>query len=431
MVRTQGACYGAYIDAGDWIVCSASPELFFSLDGEKLVSRPMKGTVSRGFWPEEDIQKSVWLQNSEKNRAENLMIVDMVRNDLSRIADKGSVRVKSLFDLEKYYTLWQMTSTVECLTRATLTDIFRAMFPAASITGAPKPRTMEIICELEDAPRRLYTGCAGFMAPGRKVQFNVAIRTLLLNRKEHTAEYGVGGGIVWDSDEKAEWIECQTKTQVLSRDRPVFSLFETILWTQGEGYFLLDRHIERLRKSAKYFQFSFDEQSLLLELEKLAWTLAPHPQKIRVLLPRDGTPVIEKHPVNLNAPFTRIGLSRNPVDSTNRFLYHKTTFRRSYDLALESCPGVEDVLLWNERGEITESSIANIVVDLEGELLTPPIECGLLAGTYRSFLLEQGKIREGIIRVQDLDFCNAFFLINSVRKKWQVELVGLKNFQPV
>jgi para-aminobenzoate synthetase / 4-amino-4-deoxychorismate lyase len=422
MIRSQGDCYAAYIQAGDWVVCSASPELFFRLDGEKLISRPMKGTVTRGLWYEDDRLKSAWLQNSEKNRAENLMIVDMVRNDLGRIAEQGSVQVSSLFALEKYPTLWQLTSTVECQTRASLIEIFRALFPPASITGAPKPRTMQIIAELEDTPRRLYTGCAGYMAPGRRAQFNVAIRTLLLNRTTQTAEYGVGGGIVWDSEEESELGECRTKARILSETTPEFSLLETILWTSEEGFFLLDRHIKRLWESADYFSYPFDEQALLQKLTDLAMDLPPIPQKIRVLLPCNGIPILEKYPLKGKVTPARVGLAPSPIDSNNRFLYHKTTCREPYEQALKNCPGFDDVLLWNEKGEITESCFANVVVELNGERLTPPVECGLLAGTFRSLLLEQGEIREEIIRVRDLDSCNAFFLMNSVRKRWAVEL---------
>jgi para-aminobenzoate synthetase/4-amino-4-deoxychorismate lyase len=287
---------------------------------------------------------------------------------------------------------------------------------------------MEIICELEEAPRRLYTGCIGFMAPNRNAQFNVAIRTVLLNSKDKSAEYGVGGGIVWDSDEKAEWGECRSKTLILCRNVPDFSLRETILWTQEAGFFLLNRHIKRLRESAEYFEYPFSEHLLLKKLERLAGSLAPFPYKIRVILSSDGSTVLENHPLKPANPIAIISLARNPIHSRNRFLYHKTTMRAPYDQALKNCPGFEDVLLWNEKGEITESCIANVVVNIGGELLTPPLECGLLAGTYRSWLVEQGEIREETIRVEDLHSCNAVFLINSVRKKWKVEVVGLENF---
>ncbi|HOS97849.1 MAG TPA: aminodeoxychorismate synthase component I, partial [Deltaproteobacteria bacterium] len=223
--------YGAYLDLGRWAVCSASPELFFTLCKDRITSRPMKGTAPRGLTSEQDAQIARQLLSSEKERAENLMITDMVRNDLGRIAVPGSVRVPHLFSLERYSTLWQMTSTVEARTKASLAEVFGALFPPASITGAPKARTMGIIAHLEDAPRRVYTGAIGFMAPGRRAQFSVAIRTLLVDRELKTAEYGVGGGIVWDSDAEAEWRECMTKSKVLKEPAPAFSLLETLLWT--------------------------------------------------------------------------------------------------------------------------------------------------------------------------------------------------------
>ena len=215
LMEMHDAPYGAFLDTEKWAVCSASPELFFRFDGDNLISRPMKGTAARGLTGDEDTKQMQWLYNSEKNRAENIMIVDMVRNDMGRIAQTGSVRVSRLWDIEKYQTLWQMTSTVEARAGVGLNKIFRALFPAASITGAPKARTMRIIKELETTPRRVYTGSIGFICPGRRAQFNVAIRTILVDKTKKQAEYGIGGGIVWDSKEKAEFAESQLKAQII------------------------------------------------------------------------------------------------------------------------------------------------------------------------------------------------------------------------
>jgi para-aminobenzoate synthetase/4-amino-4-deoxychorismate lyase len=420
MVWAQGYGYGAFVNTEDWTVCSASPELFFTLEGEDLASRPMKGTASRGLWQADDIQQATWLANSEKNRAENVMILDMVRNDMARICSDASVAVTSLFDVEKYPTLWQMTSTVHCGAKASITDIFRGLFPAASITGAPKVRTMQIIAELENAPRRIYTGTVGFLSPGRRAQFNVAIRTVLVDRLSNAAEYGVGGGIVWDSENTDELQECYTKAKVLVQPMPDFALLETILWTPADGYFLLEHHLARLADSAAYFSRPVDIGAVRAELEAMASGLPPCPHRIRLLVSRENEPMLEAHVLkDIPKPF-RVGVAKGPINPRDPFLYHKTTHRRVYEQALAESPGYDDVLLWNEREEVTESCIANVVVEMDGMSLTPPVRCGLLEGTYRSRLLEQGKIREGIVKVGDLPRCSRIFLINSVRGMWEV-----------
>jgi len=222
LMNNQQALYGAYIDTGEYTICSASPELFFKLDGQNITSRPMKGTAPRGRYRTEDEEIAEKLNQSEKNRAENIMIVDMMRNDLGRIATPSSINVTNLFDIERYPTVWQMTSNVSARTNASFSQIIASLFPGASITGAPKPRTMEIISEIETASRKIYTGCIGFVHPNRKAQFNIAIRTVLINRNSSQAEYGVGGGIVWDSNGKEEFKECQIKSRVLTDKRPEF-----------------------------------------------------------------------------------------------------------------------------------------------------------------------------------------------------------------
>lgn len=421
LVQAQGAGYSAYVQTPNWIICSASPELFFTLDGNELISRPMKGTVGRGLWQEKDEQQANWLQRSNKNQAENLMIVDMVRNDMGQIAEIGTVQVPGLFQLERYPTLWQMTSTVRCTTHASLTAIMRSMFPPASITGAPKARTMEIINELEDSPRHIYTGSIGFVEPGRKAQLNVAIRTLLINRCTAQAEYGIGGGIVWDSSEATELAECYTKAKILTQSLPAFSLLETLLWTPTEGYFLLDYHLTRLQNSANYFSYPVNIQAIRQTLISLAQTL-DSPHKIRLLVSASGELTVQPHPFVPTLQTVKLGLAPFPIDSAYPFLYHKTTERSIYAQMKQTCPNADDVLLWNERGEITESCIANVVVELNGELFTPPIECGLLAGTYRTYLLEQSKIQEKVISLDDLFQCSKIYLINSVRKLAQAEL---------
>ncbi|MBN1269264.1 MAG: aminodeoxychorismate synthase component I [Kiritimatiellae bacterium] len=422
MVRAQGPGHAAFLDTADWAVCSASPELFFRLENGELVCRPMKGTAARGLQLSDDVCQAEWLRHSEKNRAENVMIVDMVRSDMGRVADAGSVRVPSLFEVEKYPTLWQMTSTVRCTTPAAVADVFGALFPAASITGAPKIRSMQIIRELEDTPRHVYTGAVGIIAPGRRAQFNVAIRTVLVDKRGGAAEYGVGGGIVWDSEADAEREECRTKAAVLTRPPPAFQLLETMLWTSQAGYDLLDLHLSRLAASADYFSRSIDPRRIRSQLDRLAMTLPPQPHRIRLLMPEEGEPILEAQPCAAhNGPY-RIRIARDPVDSGNRFLYHKTTHRRVYEKAIADAPDCDDVLLWNERGEVTESCIANVAVELDGVLVTPPVCCGLLPGIQRFTRLARGEIRERVVTLDDLKRCSRIVLMNAVRGMWDATL---------
>ena len=422
MIYAQGFGYGAFVNTERWTVCSASPELFFTLEAGNLSSRPMKGTAARGGLLADDLQQATWLAHSEKNRAENVMIVDMVRNDMGRIAANGSVEVPSLFDIEKYPTLWQMTSTVSCQTKASLTDIFRALFPAASITGAPKVRTMQIIAELESTPRRTYTGTIGFLSPGPEAQFNVTIRTVLLDKLNNTAEYGLGGGIVWDSENRDELQECYTKARILVQPTPDFSLLETILWLPQDGYFLLDFHLARLTDSAAYFSRSLDIEAIRRKLEALACDLPSLPHRVRLMVPRELEPTLEASLLKpLPQPY-RVRMARQPINPKDPFLYHKSTHRTVYEQTLAQLPEYDDALLWNEKNQVTESCIANVVVERDGRLLTPPVRCGLLPGTYRRYLLEQGEVKEEIINVQDLQSCSRIYLVNSVRGRWEVSL---------
>ena len=355
------------------------------------------------------------LQRSPKNRAENLMIVDMMRNDLGRIAHAGSVHVPQLFEVERYRTLFQMTSTVRALTDAPVSEIFRALFPSPSVTGAPKVRTMQIIAELEDSPRGIYTGAMGFMAPGRKAQFNVAIRTVHIDRTKGSAEYGTGGGITWDSVDREEYEECCTKGLVLMGQAPVFELLETLRWRPVHGYFLLSGHLDRLSQSARYFGLSFDEETVRQQLESAALAFGPAPRRVRLLLDERGDVRVESQPMEPGRRTWRIALARRPVDSASRFLYHKTTNRVVYEQARADFPQHDDVILWNENGEVTESCLANVVARVRGEWITPPVSCGLLPGVYRRRLLERGWIRECVIRVDELKNAERLCLINSVR----------------
>ena len=282
LVCGQKTGYAAYLDLGEKVLCSVSPELFFKKDGRHLVMRPMKGTRARGRSCQEDREQAEQLQSSAKERAENIMILDMVRNDLGRLAEPGKVTTTEVCSLEKYPTVWQMTSTVAAETSASLAEIMTALFPCASITGAPKFRTMEIIKRLEQRPRDIYTGCIGYLAPQGKAQFNVAIRTALIDRRQQSASYGVGAGITWDSSPADEYRECLQKARVLTRHMPEFSLFETLLWRPTEGYWLLTEHLDRLVSSASYFDFPCSRIQLVAALQHLATRLPARPHRVRL-----------------------------------------------------------------------------------------------------------------------------------------------------
>lgn len=435
LAEAQAAECAAYFDLGRYAICSASPELFFDLNDGLLTSRPMKGTAARGRTLAEDEASAEWLRCSEKDRAENVMIVDMIRNDIGRVAEIGSVRVPRLFDVERYPTVWQMTSTVTGITRAALAEVLQALFPCASITGAPKPRTMRIIQELEPEPRRIYCGAIGFIAPDPihpdanvsraplRAQFNVAIRTVLIDREQGSAEYGVGSGIVWDSVSEAEYEECRIKARVLNETRPAFALLESLRWAPDEGYTLLDRHLHRLFTSAEYFGFAFDVEAARHELQALAAGLPPLPHKVRLTASRQGGLQLEAAPIGDIRP-VRLGIAPTPVHSSNVFLYHKTTRREVYEAALAACPGADDVVLWNERGEVTETCTANLAVWLEGAWWTPPVGCGLLAGTYRAALLEAGRLRERVITLEMMRRSERLAVLNSVRLWREARLIN-------
>ncbi|MCB8937727.1 MAG: aminodeoxychorismate synthase component I [Ardenticatenaceae bacterium] len=425
LVAAQQAEYAAYLDIGRFAICSASPELFFELEGSHLHSKPMKGTAVRGFTLAQDKANIAWLAQSEKNRAENVMIVDMIRNDMGRVAEVGSVHVPKLFEVERYPTLLQMTSTVEAQTRAPLSQILANMFPCASITGAPKVRTMKIINRLEPQPRGVYTGSIGFLAPDGTAQFNVAIRTVLVDREREQATYGVGSGIVWDSVAADEYEECRVKSRVLTEKRPSFQLIETMLWQPDGGLFLLDEHLARLRASVEYFGIAWGEAAVLADLDSLTKTLS-EPAKVRLLVGQDGRFTLQTVSLNVGArpDPVRIGLAKEPVNSQTVWLYHKTTRRDVYDAARASRPDCDDVILHNERGELTEASSSNIALLLDGELVTPPVESGLLGGTFRSYLLKNPKgfqnpwglaLREKVLTIADLEQAEGIYLLNSVR----------------
>jgi len=426
LYHAQPTAHAAYVDTGRHVLASASPELFFQRQGKRVVSRPMKGTAPRGRYAEEDAARSESLACSEKDRSENLMIVDMVRNDLGRIAKPGTVRVPRLFDVERYDTVLQMVSEVDAQCDRSIVDILTALFPAASITGAPKVSTMRWIQRLEKEPRGIYTGAIGVISPGERAHFNVAIRTAHIDRETRCVEYGTGGGIVWDSDSKSEWAETRTKARILVPRVRRFRLLETIRWSPGAGFHLLDFHIERLAATAAYFDYPFHETSIRGSLDDraAAWTThanEPDSKVVRLLLEDAGSIRVEARDLEPTGAPWRVGIATNPVDSSDRFLFHKTTKRDVYDEALESCPGCDDALLRNERGEWTESTRANLVAEVDGVAYTPPRDCGLLAGTERRRMLAEGTLVERILHDEALMAADEIYLVNSVRGRIEVD----------
>ncbi len=415
LAATQRGRYAAYINTGTHAICSASPELFFAAAHGNVETRPMKGTARRGRTLDEDAAIAARLRTSAKERAENVMIVDMMRNDLGRIADTGTVAVPELFATERYPTVWQMTSTVSARSSAPLADIFAALHPSASVTGAPKVRTMQIIAELEGRPRGVYTGAIGYIAPDGSTQFSVGIRTAVIDLASGELTYSVGSGIVWDSDAAAEYQECLLKSAIFTQRMPPFELLETLRWTPLDGFFLVERHLRRLQRSAEYFDYGFDERAIRTALDR-AVEPQRDAQRVRLLVARDGSVRVECARWQPHLAPARLGIAAEPVDPSDVFLFHKTTYRAVYVNAMR--PDCDDVVLWTADGAITETTLGNLVVEIGGRKLTPPINAGLLAGTFREELLERGEIVEQPLTLADLKSASHVWIINSIREWW-------------
>lgn len=425
LCMSQAPRFGAFIDWDGMCILSASPELFFRLKDGQIITRPMKGTAPRGRWSAEDDQFARELGNSPKERAENLMIVDLLRNDLGIIAETGSVEVADLFAVESLPTVHQMTSTITARLRpgAGIIDIFRALFPCGSITGAPKRRTMELIAQLENEPRGIYTGTIGYLSPGSEAFFTIAIRTALLNTTTGCGSIGIGSGITADSDPTKEYAECLAKLHFAAQPFPDFRLVETILHEENGQYSLLPAHLERLASSAARFGFRLDQSSIEHQLADYADGLQGR-HKIRLLLARDGSVELESVAIDPDPPhmIMNIGIADQQVDSRDHLMYHKTTHRPLYRDALKQHAEWDDVLFVNERGEITEGANHNLVIRLNGLMITPALSSGLLPGVFRAKLLREGTIKEGIVTAADLKGAEDLWLINSVRGWRQARL---------
>jgi len=418
----QNVSYSSFLKTDCYDILSFSPELFFRKDINRICTRPMKGTARRGRNLEEDSEISRELKACLKNRSENLMIVDLLRNDLGRISLTGSVRVPRLFTIEKYQTLFQMTSDIKSRLKLSYSsfDIFRHIFPSGSVTGAPKIQTMQIIRNLEKEPRNIYTGSIGFFAPDKSGVFNVAIRTLLMDRLKKTGEMGVGSGIVYDSNPVSEFAECRLKSDFLTKAAQDFELIETMLWQPNRGLSSLDLHLKRLQNSAKYFDFTYQKQTVLAALARAQKRLKNKPYRMRLLLNKKGDIKIEASLLRMSAPGTsRVCFSTKCTNSASPFLYHKTTNRKIYNQEYKKCKslGFYDIIFTNEKGEITEGAISNIFIRKNGIFYTPPVSCGLLDGVYRQYMLLSGKyrVKEKVLFKRDLLRAKEVYLSNSVR----------------
>ncbi len=420
--RRQRAGHGALVATEDFHVLSLSPELFFEVDNGEIRARPMKGTAGRAPDAARDLDQKAWLAADGKSRAENLMIVDLVRNDLGRVSETGSVEVSGLFTVETYPTLHQMTSAIKARLepKKGFADLVTALFPCGSVTGAPKVRAMEIIRDMEAAPRGVYTGAVGWAGPGGGAAFNVAIRTLVVDR-DGRGEMGVGGGIVFDSDAAAEYEECLLKARFLTETMPPFSLIETMRLENGT-FHLLARHIRRLESSAVFFGFPFDESAIRRRLAGEAEKLNGGTHRVRLLLDENGK--IDTASATLEAETGKwtFTLSSVRADRHSPFTFHKTTRHELYDRE-RAAGGGDEVVFLNDRGEITEGSMTNIFIEMNGLLLTPPVSCGLLAGTFRQDLLDRGKAREAVLTPENLRETERIFLANSVRGLMPARLI--------
>ena len=429
MKRVQPSAWSAFLNTGERVVLSFSPELFFTRDGRAIETMPMKGTAPRGATAREDLASREGLAACEKNRAENLMIVDLLRNDLGRVCRPGSVVTSGLFETQTYPTLHQMVSTVrgELREPTGLYDLFRALFPSGSVTGAPKVRAMNLIRSLEKSPRGVYTGAVGFMMPGGRMAFNVAIRTIELEGGR--GMYGTGSGIVWDSVPRQEYHECMLKARILSEQaHAVPGIFETILW--NGAYLLPGDHLERMASSAAALGLAFDSVAAREVLERLETGLSGTggSHRVRLTLDRRSGLTATSGPFTLDASAgpVRIRLASGKVASGDPLLRHKVTSRERYDRAYRESleQGFGECLFVNERDEVTEGAISNVVARIDGCWVTPPESCGLLDGVYRRYLLRTRPwLHERVITLDEVRRAELLLICNALRGLRVAELV--------
>ena len=428
MVSTQGGSFNAFLDLGEAVVASASPELFLEIAGDAVTARPMKGTRRRHGRPSMDLLQAEELRVSEKDRAENVMIVDLLRNDLSRLSSPGGVSVPELFRVERYETVWQLTSTVQATLRPEirLADVFRATFPCGSITGAPKVAAMHAIGHLEPSPRGLYCGAIGMISPSvdgvrPSSIWSVAIRTAVIDAADGRVEFASGGGITYDSVPADEDDELESKVAVLRAARPAFELFETLFF-DAAGARHLGRHLRRLAGSAEYFGFACDLSALTADVASMA--RPDGPRRLRIVLDRRGRHRMEVVDLDEVPPIVGLAVSTARVCSDDPFMCHKTTRRAVYERARSAHPRADDVVLINERAEVVETTIANLLYRVGGEWFTPPLASGGLPGIGRELLLESGEVRERVLPVTELASCDELAVVNSLRGRRTAVILG-------
>ena len=429
--KKQSVSYSALIDFDGYYVLSFSPELFFRRNKEIIETRPMKGTFKRGKDLAQDIQNIRRLKSSIKDRSENVMIVDLLRNDLGRISEIGSVKADNLFKVERYETLLQMISIIKSRLNkdVSIQDIFKNIFPSGSVTGAPKIRTMQIIRQLEREPRLVYTGSIGYISPKRESVFNVAIRTLIIDKKRNKGQMGIGSGIVYDSEPKDEYAECLLKSEFLTSKDINFQLIETILYRPSKGYFLLNLHLKRLKKSSKYFNFCYNERRIRNELKRVSLSFKrDKPYRVRLLLSKDGQIKITYNLIEQKSKKPkRVKFSNKRVSSDNLFLYHKTTKRDLYDKSYKRCKrkNLFDIIFLNEKGQVTEGAISNIIIKRGRFYYTPPVKCGLLNGVYRQYLMTKKDfpLKEKILYKPDIIEADKVYMCNAVRGMQEVKVI--------
>lgn len=420
--QAQKSNYNAFIRIDQYDILSISPEKFFEIKKGIVSVKPMKGTVARGLTFEEDQERAIFLQQSEKNKAENQLTVELMESELKKVA--SDVTIYDRYQIERFPTVYQMTSSIKGKLKKSIdpVDVFIQLFPAGSITGVAKDKAIEKIDELEPFSRGVYCGAIGYFTPEEEALFNVAIRTVAVDHHKKEAFYYAGGAITKDSIPEEEYDEVIAKTAVLDQSGKAFELLETMLLENGV-IFLKESHLDRLKTSATYFNFSFPEKKLRSKLDQIKETYDKGKFRLRLLLNSQGDCKIEVAP--LEKLLTRnVVLAKEPIDPSNKFLYHKTTERKLFDSHRHMLhSGCLDVLLWNDKYELTEFTIGNIVVEINGKLLTPPQDAGLLAGTFRKKLLKEGKIKEARITIDDLNKAKQIWLINSVRKWVKVNLI--------
>ncbi len=430
LLFNQSARYSALINDDENFVISISPELFFTNENGKIKTLPMKGTARRGKNIYEDKIVKDQLIESGKNKAENVMIVDLLRNDFGRVSKTNSVSADSLYNIEKYESVYQMTSEVKSeLSTNSFADVIKNVFPCGSITGAPKIRTMEIINELEAEERGIYTGAIGIIQKNNWI-FNVGIRTILIDKMLSKGEIGIGSGIVWDSDPDEEYNEVLLKSNFLIKPKNYFELFETMLVENGK-IFLLDEHLQRLKEAAEFFLFVYDVTKILSALsEGLATLDKSRNYKVRLTISKWGEQKVEVAQTAETLNKFKVALSKIKIDSENSFYYFKTTNRDLYNSESKkyTAQGIDEVIFFNEKDELCEGSFTNIFLKIKDEWFTPPVNCGLLNGVYRQYILENdSKATERILYKDDLMEAEEIILTNSVRKTIKVDSVFIDN----